>query len=159
MSTRAERRRRARIRVGIIGSTVVALTMGILPAAYALPPDDDRSGVDLVDLPASEEADGENGGELAELTTAEAEQPAEYDPSKVTAPAGGTVAKDLTGLAPGAMVPLAQDNGTTLPVEVGAPETATATEASALEGEWQVTLAGQDELAATAIEGVALTVT
>ncbi|MFF5104364.1 polymorphic toxin-type HINT domain-containing protein [Streptomyces sp. NPDC000134] len=159
MNTRAERRRRARTRAGVIGSLVVALTVGILPAAYALPPGDDRSGVDLVDLPDAKQAKGENGGELAELTTAEAEQPAEYDPSKVTAPAGGTVVKNLTGLAPGDMVPIAQDNGTALPVEVGAPEAASPDEATALEGEWQVSLAGQDELAATAIEGVALTVT
>ncbi|GAA4813452.1 ricin-type beta-trefoil lectin domain protein [Streptomyces ziwulingensis] len=158
MATRAERRRRARIRAGVVGSLVVALTVGILPAAYALPPDDDRSGVELVDLPDAAEAKGENGGALAELTTAEAEQPAEYDPSKVTAPAGGTVVKDLTGLAPGDMVPLTQ-NDTALPVEVGAPTTATEAQAAALEGEWQVSLAGQNELAATAIEGVALTVT
>ncbi|MFK0116140.1 ricin-type beta-trefoil lectin domain protein [Streptomyces sp. NPDC090994] len=138
---------------------MVALTMGILPAAYALPPDDDRSGVDLVDLPEPEQAEGENGGQLAELTTAEAEQPVEYDPSNVTAPARGSAAQDLTGLTPGEMVPLVQEDGTALPVEVGAPETATATEAAALEGQWQVTLAGQDELAATTIEGVALTVT
>ncbi|MEV1061744.1 ricin-type beta-trefoil lectin domain protein [Streptomyces sp. NPDC050263] len=159
MSTRAERRRRTRMRVGVVGSLVVALAVGVLPAAYALPPGDDRSGVDLVDLPDVEQADGENGGALAELTTAEAEQPTEYEPSQVAAPAGGTATEELTGLAPGDLVPLTQADGTALPVEVGAPETATAAEAAALEGEWAVTLAGQDELSTTAIEGVALTVT
>ncbi|MFC9289104.1 ricin-type beta-trefoil lectin domain protein, partial [Streptomyces sp. NPDC057052] len=90
---------------------------------------------------------------------AEAEQPVEYEPTDVTAPAGGTVTKDLTGLAPGTLVPLDRADGTALPVEVGAPETATSTEAAALEGQWQVSLAGQTELSTTAIEGVALTVT
>ncbi|MEU5343997.1 ricin-type beta-trefoil lectin domain protein [Streptomyces sp. NPDC020766] len=142
----------------MIGSLTVALLVGALPAAYALPPDNNRSGVDLVDLPASEKAKGENGGKLAELTTSEAEDPAEYDPAKVTAPAGGTVTENLSGLVPGELVPVSQD-GVDLPVEVGAPEDATATEAAALEGAWQVSLAGQDELADTAIEGMALTVT
>ncbi|MGW6518943.1 DddA-like double-stranded DNA deaminase toxin [Streptomyces sp. NPDC054962] len=147
------------MRAGVVGALAVALVVGISPAAVALPPGDDRSGVDLVDLPDAEQAEGEAGGQLAELTTAEAEQPVEYDPSQVTAPVGGTATKDLTGLAPGDLVPLTQADGTALPVEVGAPEDATATEATALEGEWQVTLAGQGELATTAIEGVALTVT
>ncbi|MFD5265564.1 ricin-type beta-trefoil lectin domain protein [Streptomyces sp. NPDC058335] len=159
MSTRADRRRQARIRAGVVGSLVVALMVGVAPTASALPPGDDRSGVDLVDLPSVEQADGEEGGKLAELTTAEAEQPVEYEPTDVTAPTGGTVTKDLTGLAPGTLVPLDQPDGTALPVEVGAPETATSTEAAALEGEWQVSLAGQNELSTTAIEGVALTVT
>ncbi|MFH0177127.1 DddA-like double-stranded DNA deaminase toxin [Streptomyces cacaoi] len=159
MSTRAERRRRARMRAGVVGALAVALVVGVSPAAVALPPGDDRSGVELVDLPDAEQAEGEAGGQLAELTTAEAEQPLEYDPSQVTAPVGGTATKDLTGLAPGDLVPLTQADGTALPVEVGAPEDATPTEATALEGEWQVTLADQGELATTAIEGVALTVT
>ncbi len=142
----------------MIGAVAVALVVGLVPAASALPPGDDRSGVDLVDLPVAEEADGENGGQLAELTTAEADQPAEYEPSAVTAPTGGTAAKDLTGLTPGELVPIAQ-NTDALPVAVGAPEDSTAAEAAALEGEWQVSLAGQDELDATAVEGMALTVT
>ncbi|MPY56807.1 sugar-binding protein [Streptomyces spongiae] len=146
------------MRAGVVGAVAVALLVGVVPGASALPPDDDRSGVDLVDLPASDKAEGENGGKLAELTTAEAEDPAEYDPAKVTAPAGGTVTENLSGLTPGELVPVSQD-GVDLPVEVGAPEDATATEAAALEGEWQVSLAGQDELADTAIEGMALTVT
>ncbi|MFJ4616743.1 polymorphic toxin-type HINT domain-containing protein [Streptomyces sp. NPDC088812] len=159
MSTRSERRRLARVRAGVVGSLVVGLAVGVLPAAYALPPGDDRSGVELVDLPDVEQAEGEEGGSLAELTTSEAEPPVEYEPTEVTAPAGGTATQDLTGLAPGDLVPLTQADGTALPVEVGAPETATATEAAALEGEWQVSLAAQEEIAATAIEGVALTVT
>ncbi|MFC9290070.1 hypothetical protein, partial [Streptomyces sp. NPDC057052] len=72
MSTRADRRRQARIRAGVVGSLVVALMVGVAPTASALPPGDDRSGVDLVDLPPVEQADGEEGGKLAELTTAEA---------------------------------------------------------------------------------------
>ncbi|WP_409471574.1 polymorphic toxin-type HINT domain-containing protein [Streptomyces sp. HC307] len=148
------------MRTGVIGSLVVALVVGIAPAASALPPGDDRSGVDLVDLPPADEASGENGGKLAELTTSEAEQPVEYEPTQVTAPEGGTVAKDLTGLTPGQLVPITSSDGATaLPVEVGAPADATATEAAALEGQWQVSLASQAELATTAIEGVALTVT
>ncbi|KUL40870.1 hypothetical protein [Streptomyces regalis] len=148
------------MRTGVIGSLVVALVVGVAPAASALPPGDDRSGVELLDLPAADEATGENGGTLAELTTSEAEQPVEYEPSEVAAPAGGTVAKDLTGLTPGELVPITSADGTTaLPVEVGAPTDATATEAAALEGQWQVSLASQTALAATAIEGVALTVT
>ncbi|MFD2691810.1 ricin-type beta-trefoil lectin domain protein [Streptomyces phyllanthi] len=142
----------------MIGAVVVALCVGVVPAASALPPDDDRSGVELVDLPDADKAEGENGGNLAELTTAEAEDPQEYDPAKVTAPAGGTVTEDIAGLTPGELVPISQD-GVDLPVEVGAPESATTAEAAALEGAWQVSLAGQNELADTAIEGMALTVT
>ncbi|MFI6249984.1 polymorphic toxin-type HINT domain-containing protein [Streptomyces sp. NPDC051016] len=151
--------RRPWVRRSVIAAVFVALVLGVSPAAYAVPPpDDDRAGVELVDLPDAEQAEGENGGELADLTTADPLQPDEYDPSQVTAPEGGTVTQDLTDLAPGDLVPLADDT-TELPVEVGAPEDATAAEAAALEGEWKVTLAGQDELADTAVEGVALTVT
>ncbi|MFE4665117.1 RHS repeat-associated core domain-containing protein [Streptomyces sp. NPDC056734] len=148
------------MRTGVIGALVVALVAGVAPVAAALPPSDDRSGVDLVDLPVTEAAEGETGGDLAELTTSEAEQPVEYEPTQVTAPEGGTVAKDLTGLTPGELVPISSlDGSTALPVEIGAPTDADPAQATALEGEWQVALAGQAELATTAIEGVALTVT
>ncbi|MET8827826.1 HYD1 signature containing ADP-ribosyltransferase family protein [Streptomyces sp. NPDC004610] len=156
----ADRRVRTRLRTAVVGAVFVALVAGVAPAAVAVPPKDDRSGVDLVDLPVPEDADGADGGELAELTTSEAEQPAEYEPTQVTAPEGGTVAKDLTGLTPGELIPISSADGTTvLPVEIGAPEDAQPAQATALEGNWQVALADQSELATTSIEGVALTVT
>ncbi|MEU9335001.1 ricin-type beta-trefoil lectin domain protein [Streptomyces sp. NPDC048290] len=145
----------------MVGSLVVALVAGVAPSAVALPPKtDDRSGVELEELPVPKKADGENGGDLAELTTSAAEQPAEYEPSQITAPEGGTVAKNLTGLTPGELIPISSTDGTTtLPVEIGAPADAAPAQATALEGQWQVSVAGQDELATTSIEGVALTVT
>ncbi|KPI04195.1 RHS repeat-associated core domain containing protein-containing protein [Actinobacteria bacterium OK074] len=157
--TRAERRRRARLRTSVVAGLTLALALGVLPAASALPPGDDRSGVDLVDLPETAATEGEDGGSLGELTTAETEQPAEYDPTAVAAPVGGTASQTLDGLAPGDLVPLKTTDGDQLPVAVGAPEDATTAEATALEGPWQVTVAEQSEIDATAIEGVALTVT
>ncbi|MGW0819710.1 ricin-type beta-trefoil lectin domain protein [Streptomyces sp. NPDC002845] len=152
-------------RLGVIAAIVVALLVGALPAASALPPvDDDRTGVELEDLPEAEAAKGVDGGkngQLEELTTSAVEDPTEYEPQAVAAPEGGTATENLAGLAPGDLVRVGE-GATELPVEVGAPEGATAEEAAALEGDWQVDLHDQDDIteaAAIEVAGVALTVT
>ncbi|MFI5758759.1 ricin-type beta-trefoil lectin domain protein [Streptomyces sp. NPDC051569] len=151
--TGAERRRRARFRTGVVALVFGALMAGALPAAYAVPPDDKRAGVDLLDLAKTDPAAGEDGGVYADLTTAEIEQAAEYEPSRTSAPAGAAATETVAGLTAGDMVPVGG-----LPIEVGAPDSATAEEAAALEGDWQVALADQAELAGTNLKGLVFTV-
>ncbi|WP_405688824.1 putative adhesin [Streptomyces sp. NBC_00057] len=135
-----------------------AVTVGMLPSAYAVPPPSSRSGVDLVDLPKPVLADGEDGGGLADMTTGEVPPTEDYEPKKTTAPTGTGITTPATGtvaaLTPGETQPIS-----TLPIEIGAPATATAEETTALEGDWQVALASQAESAAADVEGLVFTVT
>ncbi|MER6102544.1 RHS repeat-associated core domain-containing protein [Streptomyces sp. NPDC001832] len=139
-------------------ATATAVTVGMLPSAYALPPPSSRSGVDLVDLPKPVLADGEDGGGLADMTTAEVPPAEDYEPKKTTAPTGTGITTPATGtvaaLTPGETQPIS-----TLPIEIGAPATATTEETAALEGDWQVALASQAESAAADVEGLVFTVT
>ncbi|WP_307706191.1 polymorphic toxin-type HINT domain-containing protein [Streptomyces sp. V1I6] len=152
--TSAERRRRVRRRAAVVVPVALALAVGMLPSAYALPPDSSRSQVELVDLPEAQAAKGQDGGSLAAMTTPEIPAAKEYEPTKMAAPAGGSATEAVTGLTPGETVPVG-----TLPVAVGAPASATAEQSTALEGNWQVSLADQAELADTGIEGLVFTVT
>ncbi|GAA3807065.1 ricin-type beta-trefoil lectin domain protein [Streptomyces phyllanthi] len=137
---------------------MVALVVGMLPvAAVAVPPDDDRTAVDLVDLPEEEVVAPDSSAALEEMQTDDVPTVKEYDPEAVTAPASSTGSENVTTLAPGQL-----EQVSTLPVEIGAPETATAAQADALEGTWQVSLIDQTDLATAsyeAFEGVAFTVT
>ncbi|MFI2367501.1 hypothetical protein [Streptomyces sp. NPDC018833] len=142
-----------RRRVAVIGPVALALTVGMLPSAYALPPDSDRSQVELVDLPEAQEAKGQDGGGLAAMMTPEIPAEKEYEPTKTVAPVGAAATETVTGLTPGKTVPVG-----TLPVAVGAPASATVEQSTALEGDWQVSLADQTELADTEIEGLVFTV-
>ncbi len=134
------------------------MTVGLLPSAYAVPPPSDRSGVELVDLPEAELAAGENGGGLADMTTADVPPGEDYEPKKMTAPAGTGITTPATGtvdaLTPGQTQPIS-----TLPIGIGAPATATPEETTALEGDWQVALASQAESSAADVEGLVFTVT
>ncbi|MFI7366600.1 ricin-type beta-trefoil lectin domain protein [Streptomyces sp. NPDC050149] len=134
------------------------MTVGLLPAAYSAPPPGNRAGVELVDLPKPEVVPGEDGAGLAELTTAAVQAGEDYEPTKTEAPAGTgittPVTGSVTGLTAGQTKPVAS-----LPIEVGAPDGATAAEAAALEGAWEVALASQGELADTNIHGLVFTVT
>ncbi|WP_406177937.1 ricin-type beta-trefoil lectin domain protein [Streptomyces sp. NBC_00996] len=128
----------------------MALTVGTLSGAYAVPPPgDDRTGVDLVDLPVAEEASGEDGGSLADMTTGDTQPETVYEPTKTTEPTAATATETVSSLTAGETVPVG-----TLPVEVGAPATATATEATALEGDWQATVVDDTTLAGRDINGL-----
>ncbi|MFJ1600575.1 polymorphic toxin-type HINT domain-containing protein [Streptomyces sp. NPDC088261] len=132
--------------------------MGLLPGAYALPPSSNRSGVALVDLPKPVRADGEDGGELADMTTAEVRAAEDYEPTKMVAPVGTGITTPATGtvdaLTPGTTQPIGG-----LPISIGAPATATTEETQALEGDWKVALASQAETSAADVEGLVFTVT
>ncbi len=142
--------RRLRFRVGVIVALAVALTVGTLSGAYAVPPpNDDRNGVELVDLPVAEETDGEDGGALADLTTGAVEAEPDYEPTKVAEPVPDTATETVSGLAAGETVPI-----DTLPIEVGAPDDATPTQAQALEGSWQATLIDDATLGDRDINGL-----
>ncbi|RDG37598.1 ricin-type beta-trefoil lectin domain protein [Streptomyces corynorhini] len=140
----------------VIGVLTLALLAGLLPnTAYAVPPPQtQRNGVELEDLPEADEAPGDDDSQLAELTPTDSEPREDYEPVAVEPPAGGSVSQKLSGLAAGELVQVGD-----LPVEVGAPDGATDAEAKALEGTWQVELATPDAIEATAIQGMALTVT
>lgn len=140
----------------VIGVLTMALMAGLLPntALAVPPPQTQRNGVELEDLPEADEAPGDDNSQLAELTPTDSEPREDYEPVAVEPPAGGSVSQKLSGLSAGELVQVGD-----LPVEVGAPDEATDAEAKALEGTWQVELATPDAIEATAIQGMALTVT
>ncbi|MFC8512399.1 ricin-type beta-trefoil lectin domain protein [Streptomyces sp. NPDC057257] len=145
--------RRVRSRVGcvIAGGLLIAL----LPSqALAVPPpNDDRNGVDLIDLQTEDEAaDADNGDEglVGEGTV----EPTEYEPANTQEPAGGSGTAKLSSPAAGTLVQAGE-----LPVLVGAPEDATSAEASAVAGSWAVEMATPAETDAADIDGALLTVT
>ncbi|MGW0860702.1 hypothetical protein, partial [Streptomyces sp. NPDC002690] len=135
-----------------------AVTIGMLPASYAAPPPNKRADVELVDLPAAELVEGENGGGLAELTTPEVPLAEDYEPTKITAPVGTGITTPATGTVD-ALAPGETQQISTLPIGIGAPAEATAEETTALEGDWQVALASQAESSAADVEGLVFTVT
>ncbi|OII65493.1 sugar-binding protein [Streptomyces sp. CC53] len=139
----------------MVAAVTVALTAGLLPTAYAAPPvEEDRAAVELVELPERTPAEGQNGGGLADTVTAEVPRTVEYEPTKTAAPPAASATETVTGLTAGETVQVG-----TLPVEVGAPETATAEDASALEGDWQVALADEADLGDRDVSGLVFTVT
>jgi RHS repeat-associated protein len=152
--TRAQRLRRARLRAGVIGALTVALAAGALPAAYAVPPPQPRSGVSLPELPKSDPVPAQPGDPLAELNTGDVPVVPEHEAERTAAPAAAAVTQPVTGLTPGQTVPV----GTT-PLRVGAPAGATAAQATALQGNWQVSIADQATLADRDIEGIVFTMT
>ncbi|MGW0900505.1 sugar-binding protein, partial [Streptomyces goshikiensis] len=122
--------------------------------ALAAPPSGSRAGVDLIDLQKEPVARDAGTGALDELT-GEATQPVDaYVPEKTDAPAGGQGTAPLTTPAAGQLVKADQ-----LPVLIGPPKDATAAEAAALAGNWQVALAQPEQTAAAEVDGMLLTVT
>ncbi|MFJ8233564.1 ricin-type beta-trefoil lectin domain protein [Streptomyces sp. NPDC094448] len=132
----------------------MALTVGMLPGANAVPPPTPRSGVDLPEVPDQVPVPGEDGGAFADLTTGAVPIVDDYEAEKTAAPPAAAASQPVAALAPGQTVPV----GTT-PLEVGAPPAATPAEAAALQGNWQVSIADQTTLADRNIEGVVFTVT
>ncbi|WP_434795064.1 RHS repeat-associated core domain-containing protein [Streptomyces albidoflavus] len=131
----------------------LSLMVGAVPLAAAAPPDRDRSGVELVDLPEDVPQEAAEENRLTELTTGNIDPEDEFDPQAVAEPAGGQVVEELSDIAPGELVPLGD-----LPIAVGAPEDASAEATEALEGEWQAALASPEEVAATEIQGLVFSV-
>ncbi|MGW0860738.1 hypothetical protein, partial [Streptomyces sp. NPDC002690] len=97
-----------------------AVTIGMLPSSYAVPPPSSRSGVDLVDLPKPELAEGEDGGGLADMTTADVPPAEDYEPKKTIAPEGTGITTPATGTVD-ALAPGETQQISTLPIGIGAP--------------------------------------
>ncbi|MCT9078970.1 ricin-type beta-trefoil lectin domain protein [Streptomyces fulvoviolaceus] len=155
------RRRRAGARLGVLAAVVLALVVGLLPvSAVAVPPDDDRLAVDLVDLPEEQLVEEDTSTALDGIEEAEIPTVLDYDPKAVTEPVSDTGAEAVTDLAPGDLEQVSD-----LPVEIGAPEGASPAAADALEGDWQVQVIDQTTLATDAygshdtVNGLAFTVT
>ncbi|MGW7207582.1 ricin-type beta-trefoil lectin domain protein [Streptomyces sp. NPDC054837] len=146
--------RRVRSRVGCV--IAGGLLLALLPAqALAVPPpDDDRNGVDLIDLQTEDEAVNADTDDLTGLVGEGTVAPTEYEPANTQEPAGGSGAAKLTSPTAGALVQAGE-----LPVLVGAPTDATSAEASALAGSWTVEMATPTQTSAADIEGALLTVT
>ncbi|MCX4674867.1 polymorphic toxin-type HINT domain-containing protein [Streptomyces sp. NBC_01433] len=155
--TEEQRRRRRRARIGVITVVATAVTVGMLPSAYAMPLPGSRSGVELVDLPKPKLAGGRDGGDLAEMTTGDALPGEDYEPKKMASPAGTGITTPATGTVDG-LTPGETQQISSLPIEIGAPATADAAEAAALEGDWQVALADRAEVDAADIQGLVFTV-
>ncbi|WP_229379088.1 ricin-type beta-trefoil lectin domain protein [Streptomyces sp. VRA16 Mangrove soil] len=155
--TGVQRSRRAALRLTVIGTLFMALVVGAFAgnAAAAPPGSGDRSGVELVDLPDRDPAVAAEESALSELATSDTAPPKEYDPAATAAPVDTTPAQEeVTGLAPGDSVAVGD-----LPIEVGAPEDATAEEAASLDGTWQASVVPQTDLDAVSMEGLAFKVT
>lgn len=145
--------RRARSRIG--AAVAVGLLAALLPTqAVAVPPGDDRNGVDLIDLQKEAVAPDADTGDLSTLSGEGTVEPTEYEPAKTDAPEGGSATVQLTSPTAGTLVKAGE-----LPVLVGAPADATGAEASALAGSWAVNLATPDQTKAAAVDGALLTVT
>ncbi|MFD3556710.1 ricin-type beta-trefoil lectin domain protein [Streptomyces goshikiensis] len=153
--TTSGRRRARRNRLAVGTATAAALLVTLVPSqALAAPPSGSRAGVDLIDLQKEPVARDAGTGALDELT-GEATQPVDaYVPEKTDAPAGGQGTAPLTTPAAGQLVKADQ-----LPVLIGPPKDATAAEAAALAGNWQVALAQPEQTAAAEVDGMLLTVT
>ncbi|WP_327428756.1 ricin-type beta-trefoil lectin domain protein [Streptomyces sp. NBC_01236] len=145
--------RRARSRIG--AAVAVGLLAALLPTqAVAVPPGDDRNGVDLIDLQTEDTATDADTGDLTALTGEGTVEPTEYEPANTEAPAGGPGTADLASPTAGTLVQAGE-----LPVLVGAPEDATSAEASALAGSWSVKLATPAQTQEADVDGALLTVT
>lgn len=145
--------RRARSRIG--AAVAVGLLAALLPTqAVAVPPGDDRNGVDLIDLQTEDTATDADTGDLTALTGEGTVEPTEYEPANTEAPAGGPGTADLASPTAGTLVRAGE-----LPVLVGAPEDATSAEASALAGSWSVKLATPAQTQEADVDGALLTVT
>ncbi|MER5386937.1 ricin-type beta-trefoil lectin domain protein [Streptomyces sp. NPDC002688] len=145
--------RRARSRIG--AAVAVGLLAALLPTqAVAVPPGDDRNGVDLIDLQTETVVPDADTGVLSALVGEGTVEPEEYEPAHTDEPAGGSATASLTSPSAGTLV-----QAGTLPVLVGAPEDATSAEASALAGSWAVELATPEQTGQADIEGALLTVT
>ncbi|WP_165985116.1 ricin-type beta-trefoil lectin domain protein, partial [Streptomyces sp. YIM 98790] len=152
------------MRASVLAVLALVLLVGVMPRqVWAVPPSDgDRTGVDLPELPQETPTADADTGVLADLAGEGADPVVEYEPSKTAAPVSGTDAAELSAPAAGDRVPAGE-----LPVLVGVPQDATAAEAAALEGDWQVALGTPEEAAsptpeqavADEIEALVLSVT
>ncbi|MFD9792528.1 ricin-type beta-trefoil lectin domain protein [Streptomyces sp. NPDC059070] len=132
-----------------------ALTAALLPAqAMAVPPGNPRADVDLIDLQKEKVAKDADTGVLSGLVGPAAEGITEYEPAKTAAPAGGSGQAAIAAPAAGQLVKAGD-----LPVLVGPPKGATADQAAALVGTWQVQLATPEQTAAADVDGMLLSVT
>lgn len=92
-------------RLALVAAIFLSLMVGAVPLAAAAPPDRDRSGVELVDLPEDVPQEAAEENRLTELTTGNIDPEDEFDPQAVAEPAGGQVVEELSDIAPGSSSP------------------------------------------------------
>ncbi|MCX4763981.1 polymorphic toxin-type HINT domain-containing protein [Streptomyces sp. NBC_01275] len=156
-----ERLVRRRTRAGVIAGLVLALNVTLLPSAVAFGPDDPRTAVDLADLQETDAVpvDEELTDELDELSGSAATEPQKtYAPAAVAEVPAATGTKAVDNLAAGATAEVAKAADGSMSIGVGAPAGATPAQVDALEGQWSVATASEDETAASGAQGFMLAV-
>ncbi|MFI5620300.1 ricin-type beta-trefoil lectin domain protein [Streptomyces sp. NPDC051567] len=150
MTESIQRRRRLR-RTGVVLMLSTALTVTTLTAqAYAVPGDSLSRELKLPDLPGQDPVKANKNAEK-NLTTADKVPVTPYVPTNVTPWRQDVGTVDLTEVAPGQSVKVAN-----LPVSLGVPE---GTDPAALDGQWQVAVASPETSQEVGIAGLIMRVT
>ncbi|GGR60218.1 RHS repeat-associated core domain-containing protein [Streptomyces aurantiogriseus] len=159
--TPRERLIRRRTRVGLVAGLVLALNVTLLPSAMAFGPSDPRTAVDLAELQETDAVpvDADKTDKLEELAGDASTEPEKaYTPAAVAEVPEATGTKAVDNLAAGSTTEVARSADGALSVGVGAPDGATPAQVDALEGQWSVAAASEDQALANGAQGFMLAV-
>ncbi|MFF5185529.1 DNA/RNA non-specific endonuclease [Streptomyces sp. NPDC000345] len=159
--TPRERLVRRRTRAGVIAGLFLALNVTLLPSAVAFGPDDPRTPVDLAELQETDAvpADDDLTDRLEELSGSAATEPQQkYAPAAVAEVPAASGTKAVDNLTAGGTTEVAKSADGALSIGVGAPDGATSAQVDALEGQWSVAAASEDEAVADGAQGFMLAV-
>ncbi|WP_424213962.1 ricin-type beta-trefoil lectin domain protein [Streptomyces sp. BI20] len=149
--TESIRRRRRLARTGVVLALSTVLTVTTLSTqSVAIPGDSLKRELKLPDLPEQEPVEQNENAEK-ELTTADKVPVTPYTPKNVTPWQQDVGVVDLTEVAPGQSVKVAD-----LPVSLGVPEGA---DPAALDGQWQVSVAAPETSQEVGVAGLIMRVT
>ncbi|MFF4658139.1 ricin-type beta-trefoil lectin domain protein [Streptomyces sp. NPDC001381] len=159
--TPRERLVRRRTRAGVIAGLFLALNVTLLPSAVAFGPDDPRTPVDLAELQETDAVpvDDDLTDKLEELSGSAATEPQQkYTPAAVAEVPAASGTKAVDNLTAGGTTEVAKSADGALSIGVGAPDGATSAQVDALEGQWSVAAASEDEAVADGAQGFMLAV-
>ncbi|WP_327316922.1 polymorphic toxin-type HINT domain-containing protein [Streptomyces sp. NBC_01235] len=140
---------------------MLALNVTLLPGAVAFGPGDPRTPVDLAELQETDPVpvDEELTGNLEELSGQASTKPKEpYEPAAVAEVPEASGTKAVDTMAAGATTEVAKSTDGTMTIGVGAPDGASPAQVDALEGQWSVAAASEDQAVANGAQGFMLAV-
>ncbi|MFI5793433.1 polymorphic toxin-type HINT domain-containing protein [Streptomyces sp. NPDC051677] len=134
--------------------------MTLLPGAVAFGPDDTRTKVDLAELQETDPvpADEQLTDDLKTLSGQAPAEPKEYIPAAVAEVPEASGTKAVDNLTAGATTEVAKSADSTMSIGVGAPEGASPAQVDALEGQWSIAAASEDQAVANGAQGFMLAV-
>ncbi|MEV1062944.1 RHS repeat-associated core domain-containing protein [Streptomyces sp. NPDC050263] len=155
-----ERLVRRRTRVGVIAGLVLALNVTLLPGAVAFGPADTRTPVDLAELQETDPVpvDEQLTDGLKELSGQVPAEPEDYAPAAVAEVPAVSGTKAVADLTAGGTTEVAKSADGAMSIGVGAPEGASPAQVDALEGQWSVAAASEEEAVANGAQGFMLAV-